>query len=319
MELPPALRAAVDRELEGTSLADLQSAARRLSERYRAETRDGRLHLNAELAVKAYLATRLPATYAAIRTSFEAAAAALPQFQPASMLDVGAGPGSALWAARQCWDGIDRCTLLETSEHVRVIGQRLTPQHGVDWVQADVLTGLGAAPAADLVTVCYVLDELPPLAVQALIRQLWSLTKAVLIVVEPGTPAGWQRILQIRGQLIEAGATISAPCPHQYPCPLAPPDWCHFARRVARSRLHRLAKGGDAPFEDEKFIYLVASRTSDGAKGARVLAPPREAKGRVALKLCRQDGTAGDVLFTKRSGEAYKSARRTGWGDLIDH
>ena len=111
-------------------------------------------------------------------------------------------------------------------------------------------------------TLSYVLDELAPDAIGPLVDRLWALTAGLLLVVEPGTPAGWSRILAARDRLIAAGAHILAPCPHQEPCPLAAPDWCHFSRRVARSRLHRLTKGADVPWEDEKFIYLAASRTA---------------------------------------------------------
>ena len=69
MELPIELRLAVERELQGVALGDLKRAADLLSRRYRAETRDGRLHLNEEVAVKAYLAARLPATFAATRSA----------------------------------------------------------------------------------------------------------------------------------------------------------------------------------------------------------------------------------------------------------
>ena len=94
MELPPALRLAVDRFLEGTPLEQLRAASERLSGRYRSETRDGRLHLDDALAVKAYLAARLPATYAAIRASMSYVTEAAPDFAPTSLIDIGAGPGS---------------------------------------------------------------------------------------------------------------------------------------------------------------------------------------------------------------------------------
>ncbi len=71
MELPSLLRQAVDAALEGVALTDLKRASEVLSRRYRAETRDGRLHISDELAAKAYLAARLPATYAAVRASLE--------------------------------------------------------------------------------------------------------------------------------------------------------------------------------------------------------------------------------------------------------
>ena len=81
----------------------------------------------------------------------------------------------------------------------------------------------------------------------------------MLIAVEPGNPAGWSRILQVRERLIALGAHIAAPCPHAFACPVVAPDWCH-SRRVARSRMHRRIKFADVPWEDEKFIYLAASR-----------------------------------------------------------
>lgn len=320
MELPGALKAAVERELERIPLADLQRAAAALSQRYRAETRDGRLHLDADLAVKAYLATRLPATFAAVRTSLEAVAEALPDFSPASLLDIGAGPGTALWAAADCWPSLGAAHMLEASLEARRVGAQLSKQlPGIhtDWKSADVSINVGEIEQADLVTMAYVLDELEPNAIPALISRLWSLA-TTLVVVEPGTPAGWRRILAVREQLIQAGASIPAPCPHARPCPLLEPDWCHFARRVARSRIHRLAKGGDAPFEDEKYIFVAATRLPVATQPARVLAPPRQSKGRVELKLCQPDGHTEDLLVSKREGDAYRAARRVDWGDSFD-
>jgi len=321
MELPAELKQAVERELERVPLADLQRAADTLSRRYRAETRDGRLHLAEDMAVKAYLAARLPATFAALRASMEAVAEAMPDFRPHTILDVGAGPGSALWAAADCWDGLSAATLVEASDTVRGTGQRLAAGASLPvatWIAADVSRTLPALKPADLVTMAYVLDELAPAAIPPLIERLWALTIGTLLIVEPGTPAGWARILDVRRQLIAAGAHVAAPCPHEAPCPLAPPDWCHFSRRVARSRLHRLTKSADVPWEDEKFIYLAASRTQATARMSRVLAPPRSASGRIALKPCQPDGRAEGVLVTKRDGETFKQARRLDWGDSFD-
>ncbi|MCC7347818.1 MAG: methyltransferase type 11, partial [Variibacter sp.] len=137
-------------------------------------------------------------------------------------------------------------------------------------------------------------------------------------LVEPGTPAGWRRILRARARLIGAGGHMVAPCPHALACPLSAPDWCHFSRRLARSRLHRQAKQGEVPWEDEKYSYVAFSRVPDGAAPmARVLAAPRSAPGRVTLKLCRDDGVAASRTFTRREGEAFRAARRVGWGDPL--
>lgn len=320
MELPAPLRLTVDRFLHDTPLAELQRAAATLSARYRAETRDGRLHLDDALAVKAYLAARLPATYAAVRASFAIVAEARPDFSPATMLDLGAGPGTVLWAAADCWPGIAEAQLVEASAAARAAGTELAQglaTTAVRWVAADVTRPEGVFSPADLVTLSYVLDELEPAAIGPLLDRLWPLARDTLVVVEPGTPAGWKRILAVRERLTALGAHVAAPCPHDRPCPLAAPDWCHFSRRVARSRLHRLTKAGDVPWEDEKFVFVAASRRPAERPAARVIAPPRQAKGMATLKLCRADGAAEMRTVTKREGEDYRIARRLDWGDSL--
>lgn len=319
MELPSLLRGRLDDMLAGIPLASLQSAADRLSTRYRAETRDGALHLGADLAVEAYLATRLPATYAAVRTSFEMASAALPDFTPRTLLDIGAGPGTALWATLDCWPSLARATMVEASPNARSVGQQLADGLGVEtqWLDGDATGPLMQAVAADLVTMAYVLDELPENAMSPLIRRLWALAGECLVVIEPGTPRGWKRILAVRDTLVAAGAHLAAPCPHEAPCPLTAPDWCHFSRKVARSRLHRMVKRADVPWEDEKFIYMVASRSPAARRPARVIAPPRVGSGQVRLKLCQPDGSVCDRLVTRRDGQLFKDARRVDWGDPL--
>lgn len=320
MELPSPLRQAVDRFLEGTPLDELRAASERLTGRYRSETRDGRQHLDGVSAVKAYLAARLPATYAAVRTSMGHVAEAAPDFSPKSLLDVGAGPGTVLWAAADTWEGVETATMVEASEAVRGAGQALAADAALPvaaWLAGDATRALPAVEAADLVTLSYVLDELAPAAIGPLVERLWALTAGLLLIVEPGTPAGWSRILAARERLIAAGAHMLAPCPHEKPCPLVAPDWCHFSRRVARTRLHRLTKGADVPWEDEKFIYLAASRTPAPDRAARILAPPEHGKGRIGLKLCRPDGTAARQLVSKRDGELFRRVRRLDWGDRL--
>lgn len=320
MELPAALRQAVDRLLEKVPLPDLKQAAKTLSDRYRAELRDGRLHMAQDMAVKAYLATRMPATYAAVRASLDALAEARPDFAPATLLDVGAGPGTVLWATSDLWPELELATLLEASAAVRKVGETLAADAitaRTVWRAGDVTTDIADLQSADLVTCAYVLDEIAPPSLPKMVDRLWQLTRDTLLIVEPGTPAGWLRILAVRAQLIAAGAHVLAPCPHEAPCPLKPPDWCHFSRRVARSRLHRLAKEAEVPWEDEKFIYVAASRQPAAFRAARVVAPPKSGSGKVVLKLCEANGSASERLFTKRDGDAFKVARRADWGDAM--
>lgn len=313
MQLPPALRQAVDAALDGFPHAALAAAQDALSQRYRAELRDGRFHLADDAAARAYLAARLPATYAAVRAALEAVADVRPDFAPRSLLDFGAGPGTVLWAARDSWPKIEAATLIEASAAIRAFGENFVQASGV--ARVDWQPTLAASTPHGLVTIAYVLDELDPAQRSSVLDRLWSLTGDTLLIVEPGTPAGWRRILDARTQLLKAGAHLVAPCPHQAACPLVAPDWCHFSRRVARSRAHLSAKDAEVPWEDEKFIYLAVSRNATALPSARVIAQPRAGSGKVELKLCSADGSAKSALITRREGDRYKAARRADWGD----
>lgn len=320
MELPPRLRQAVDAALDGVAIADLATAAKALSERYRNEVRDGRLHIaDARLAL-GYIATRMPATYAAIHAGLAALRGRQPGFAPKTLLDVGAGPGTVMWAAAEIWPSLASATLLEASPAIRAVGERLAAESPVviSWQAADVTHETASSATADLVTLAYVLDELGPDQRAKLVDHLWTLTAGALVIVEPGTTAGWQRILAARAQLISVGANVLAPCGHSMMCPIVQPDWCHFSARVARSRVHRLAKEANVPWEDEKFIYLAASRMTITASAARVLAPPESGSGRVRLKLCQPDGKLTHRLVTRREGDVFKRARRSDWGDMFE-
>lgn len=321
MELPSPLRQAVDGMLAGEPIERLIKAGERLSDRYRREVRDGRFHLDDGLAAKAYLATRLPATFAAVRAAMGLVDEASNDFHPTSLLDFGAGPGTALWAASDCWPSISTATMVEASASIRTVGEALSAASQVDcrWTQGDVTRdGPVSKDSADLVTLCYVLDEIAPAAIPGVVQRLWDRTAHTLVIVEPGTTAGWQRILAARSALIEAGAHLVAPCPHAEACPIVTPDWCHFSRRVARSRVHRLAKKGEVPWEDEKYIFIAASRVPAVPPAARVLSPPRVSSGLARLKLCLADGSAVEQTISRRDGDLFRIARRADWGDGIE-
>ena len=96
-------------------------------------------------------------------------------------------------------------------------------------------------------------------------------------------------------------------------------DWCHFVQRLPRSRDHRLAKGADAPFEDEKYAYLAAARpgVAEPSSAPRILSAPRPGKPGIDLKLCTESGVERRFV-PRREKQAYAKVRRLGWGDVWD-
>ena len=322
-ELPPNLKAAIAAKLEGVSRNALAERAAHLSATYRdgdgsatgiRDTADG----------LAYLVTRLPATYAAAGAVFAAFRDAAPDFIPRSLLDVGAGPGTASFAAVQEWPGIAAATMIELNRAFAHLAGDLTANAhpalaGGMRILADATRFGRDLPRANLVVAAYTLAEIAPAALAPLVASLWQATEGALVLVEPGTPAGFQRIRAARAALIAEGAGIAAPCPHAETCPIVEPDWCHFAIRLSRSRDHRLAKGADAPYEDEKFSYVVAVRPTVAVVpfAARVLAPPYVTKAEMRLKLCTSEGAIAERVVRRRDSAAYARVRRLWWGDPL--
>ena len=222
MELPPLLREGVDRILEGISVGDIRNAAERLSGRYRGEVRDGRFHLSDNLATSAYLATRLPATYAAIRASLSAVAEIRQEWEPQTLLDIGSGPGSVFWAAVDQWPSIERATMIEGCDPIRRVGEQLAQRaeaatDGLDRRRYSARTADARRRGPGAPVLCA--GRARAGCHRASDRTAVAASRDVLLVVEPGTPAGWQRILLVRDRLIALGAHIVAPCTHAERCP----------------------------------------------------------------------------------------------------
>ena len=269
--------------------------------------------------LRSYIAVRLPATYAACEHVLAKVAGLAPDFQPCSVMDLGAGPGTASWAAAEAWPEVANYTFVDFHPGLASLAKQLCSAaespalEQAFAVHAD-LTRDDLPGSADMVVAAYALAEVALTEIPALTLKAWKAAQQALVIIEPGTPAGFARIAMVRQKLLELGAHILAPCPHQSNCPIAPPDWCHFSVRLPRSRIHMQAKQAKVPFEDEKFSYLVAMRHAAGAIAARILAPTQVSKSSVALKLCEEDGIK-QRLVARRRPAAYKFAKKLAWGD----
>ncbi|MGB3866597.1 MAG: small ribosomal subunit Rsm22 family protein [Xanthobacteraceae bacterium] len=318
-DLPAALRAALEQRVHGRSRSDVAARAAAISQTYRDGGNSGAIRDDDDAL--AYALARMPATYAAVAACLNSLNEARENFHPESLLDVGAGPGTATWAALQACSSLQTLTLLDANTALRRLALALSseqmPGAPLDYQQADARAALAAMPRADLVIASYMIGELNEDARAAFADALWQRAADTLLVVEPGTPAGFARIVALRARLIAQGAHVVAPCPHDDACPLTSPDWCHFAQRLPRLKAHRQAKGAELPFEDEKFSYVVLAREAVGPRAARVLAPPRVTKADMRLKLCRPDGSVTVAAVPRRDKTAYAGVRRLRWGDTV--
>jgi ribosomal protein RSM22 (predicted rRNA methylase) len=319
MALPPALQAAVNALLEGRARRPIAERSAQISDCYRSGGHSGAA-IASDIDVLAYLLARLPATYAAVAAVLDEVGARS-AFDPKTLTDIGAGPGTASWAAFEAWPALERAAMIDSSAVFLDMARKLaaaSPSKALANAEtklADV-TRLPDLPSSDLVIASYALAEVPAAALTKIATALWKSCAGILILVEPGTPAGYERIVSCRSALIADGAKIVAPCPHAAPCPIRSPDWCHFSQRLPRSRDHMIVKAAQVPFEDEKFSYLAVARDHVAIERyeARVLAPPMKDKTGIAMKVCA-NGEIAQRKIPSRDRAAFSNARDLRWGD----
>ncbi len=308
MQLPESLLRAIETELETCPHEELRSAAERLSLHYRAGKNSKNL-FESRASLLAYLAVRMPATYAAIFSVLRECHRRLPDWQPRTLIDIGAGPGTGGWAAMEWFPSLRSMFFVEPSQPMRELGQKLSKDsqamQQAHWSSMDLSAG-------ELVLLSYLIGELNKSETRDLLERVWE-TAQLVVVIEPGTPAGYQRIMAVREWALNNGANLIAPCPHRLPCPMQNPNWCHFPARVERTRMHKLLKGGTLGYEDEKFSYLIFGKIPSQNISARIVGAPQKASGFVRLPLCI-DGKLKEVVVSRKQ-DTYRLARDASHGD----
>ena len=297
------------------SKPSLVSARQQLTKRYRTVGQKNTSGFSTPHEVIAYLAARMPATFAAV----ESVLPHVPFDNVNSVLDLGAGPGTAALAAALRWPLCKQFHLVEGDTYMSEVSQKalydlpeITTQT-FSFEQSNLLNFTINEPY-DVVILSYVLNELSPKNQQDILKKTWEKTTKGLVIVVPGTPCEYQQLMVLRDLMITLGAFIAAPCPHHNACPLVQGDWCHFTTRLPRSSHHKEIKGVSLPYEDEKFSYLVFLREPHSQVEERIIRKPLKRSGHVILDLCTKEGLKRQTV-SKRDKSIYKAATHVAWGE----
>jgi ribosomal protein RSM22 (predicted rRNA methylase) len=307
--LPAPLRAALDEESERFPFRDLAAAAGALSRSYRGSPASPQRPFTSIEAL-AYALTRMPATYAAARFVFSKISS-----QPRVVLDIGAGAGAIAWAAAAQWTNLERIICLERDAEMaawaRTLLRRATFPIPFEFLTADAVT-LRPMPSCDIAVFSYSLGEFPaPHRAPGIVAAFRAASHAV-VVLEPGSQAGFAVLRDARATLINQGAAIAAPCPHSSACPMPSGDWCHFAARLERGALLRRLKASRLSYEDEKFSYTVATRQAPTPDDAVVIRRPVQRPGLIELSLCTPAGLT--QIRVRKRDPLWHAARHASWG-----
>lgn len=300
---------------EKGNLKALKKAALVVHEKYAASPKP----LSGREEHVAYMLYRMPATYAAVGKALSHLKQTLPGFAPKTVLDLGSGPGTALLAALESFPCVERAVGLEQSDHFVDLSHEFFAffQETRAEVHSFSLEKTYPDTPCDLVIASYAFNELQENTVAEWI--VWAKKNAkVLLIVEPGTPACFEKMLRARS--FSAEGLILAPCPHALSCPMQKERkaWCHEMVRLPRTFIHKYMKEGSLGYEDEKFCYLAVlfDKTIPATvPPCRIVNTPRHRSGHTYLSMCTQDGTIGEYIVSRKRKELYALAKRARWGD----
>jgi ribosomal protein RSM22 (predicted rRNA methylase) len=314
MQLPEFLKIAIEEKIAQIKLRSLVVASEKLTRSYREKRKKNSSFLNRSEDCLAYLTVRFPATYAANCHVLRAIKEKIPHLTVKSLLDLGAGPGTATWAVQELFPELTSATLIEKNRELIDLGRSLR-ENSFHWVEKDLKREI-SLEQHDLVIFSYFLGELAENIWKKLMLKAWEATKKIIVMIEPGTPTGFSHIRNVREELISLGAHLVAPCPHEKQCPLAQGDWCHFSQRIARSSLHRKIKKGELGYEDEKFSYVAFSKEKICLSTPRLIRHPEKFSKLIRMTLCTVQGIESKNI-SKSEKENYKMARKATWGSLL--
>lgn len=311
MSIPDYLWQKVEKEIEGVSLKQLSLHREKLSSLYR-DKKIASTYMHSKMDHLSYLLFRFGATFAACNYVVSELKS-LYSDDIKSILDIGSGPGTASLAILEHYF-VNQITLIEKDLGLLDYAKKFLEHEPYKIIEEDFRT-LSCLPKADAALFSYSIGEVE--SWQKLIDQAMDSVN-VIIIVEAGTPKGFERIKEIREHILNNKWFMLAPCPHSFSCPINKGDWCHFATRVQRRKAQKEIKGAELGFEDEKFSYFIATKKPSILSYSRIIRAPITHTHDIKLSLCSAKGSLEDVKITKKNKERFKEIKKKGWSDRLD-
>ncbi len=277
----------------------------------------------------AYLGLRFPATYAQIAGALLQIQDRVPDWRPRSVLDIGCGPGTGIWAATSVWPdmtaavGVDQDThLLSLAEE---IGSDAHISTKITWVQQTVArwTATVDTNTYDLIIVANVLNELPKGIKDDFFAALQQHSSGIVLLLEPGTPRGYA-IIRSAAEKIVLKAPLIAPYIHNTFVP-SEAYWIHFPQLFTRPDFLRkirqsMRESSDmaSDWEETKYSYVACgSVPMTTTYWGQAIGSVQKYRGYLTLPVLTADGVH-TARVMKRHKVEYAAAKRIRWGELIE-
>lgn len=326
IQLPPPITKAIAALVARQKRDAWLERASVLHSRYMEQVQDQQqVHVHDHLDAVAYLGLRATATYTQIFGALAAVCEMLPTWQPQTLLDIGSGPGPALWTLPALLPTLRQITCLDQNKHFLNLGQHIISEAPfpltVTWQQGDILQNSEQGKTTyDLVLIANVLNELNSSQREKLLETAFQRCRGVMLVLEPGTPVG-SGIVQSAAQKFSQAGTLIAPYINGR---FVEEHWLHFPQRFTRPDFARRIRQEmrDSPlmasdWEEAKYSYVAVGKIPPEIQPwGRVIGPIALMNGYLELPiLTAEQGLRLKVM--KRHKPQYTFAKKLRWGQLI--
>lgn len=302
--------------------------AERLHERYSQREKDKEGYLKDYPDALAYLALRVPSTYAQIYGALLQIHEVTPSWMPVSVLDIGSGPGTGVWAANTIYSSLTEATCIDMNTHLLSFGKEIAEVVGfefpITWIEKDLRYGLGIEDEQyDLVIISSVLNELSEAKAEQLVRRALAHTSGVLLITEPGTEKGNNLIGSVAEKAKDEGYLIAPYINNSFV--KADKYWIHFSQRFIRPTFERTLRQKmrastemASDWEEAKYSYVAISKFSSEVQyAARVIGKVTIQKGFLEVPVLTEKGIE-KVKVLKRNKREYTLAKNLKWGEVVE-
>lgn len=325
--LPQPIEKAIEQLLTQEESTSWVSAAEKLHQRY-LDREQGESYIQSEADALAYVALRFPATYAQIIGTFHAVREAIPSWQPKTVLDIGSGPGTGVFAAQSMWPNIESAKCIDANRNLLNLGERIvdTAEIPVDvhWYRDNIRKKLEGTGSYDLVLFANVLNEFSAKEIERHLDAAYQLCTGVMVIVEPGTSYG-NAVIEQSAKHFAATKSLVAPYIEGNFVP-STDYWIHFSQRFIRPEFQRRLRQHmrssslmASDWENTKYSYVAISKIPSAMQAwGRSIGPVKKQKGYIEVPVLIKDEIV-HIKVMKRNKSKYTFAKDLQWGELINN
>nr|XP_022336403.1 methyltransferase-like protein 17, mitochondrial isoform X1 [Crassostrea virginica] len=285
-----------------------------------------------------YSYSRMIPNYCVLTTCLSEIKKRDPAFEPESVLNMGSGIGSAVWATHSLWpDTVRQYYCVDDAPEMNKMAMQILKEGNVNRLNMvipnvyfrDKLPSQRSGQFS-IVICAYTLMDFPHRKSRLqLISELWDRTKDYFVLVDVGTRCGFELIQEVRHRLLKISeqtdqVNIFAPCPNIPRCPMLnlseKPVPCNFEVQCPQW------KGQSQDRIAERYSYIIFKKgelASDATNNwPRIVFKDviqKRPKDYAICTLCCPDGSLGRYDISKRRNgrELYRMACESQWGDLL--